>query len=393
MSAFYDLASLVLVPSGYKASKVYAQKPLTTDGQLTFSRASTATRVNSAGLIETVSSNVPRLDYLGSTCPKLQLEPSRTNAITWSENVASCLTSQVGTTVAADATTSPDGTANADKITFGSGNAYRLRGETVAASTTYTFSVFIKNDTFSGSEQVFINLSDGVVGGLTATYVPAQATITVVGSAGAWTGVSGKVENYGNGWYRVIATGTSVGGGSGWFEVATVNTPKAAFFWGFSLEIGAYATSYIPTTTAAVTRLADTMSKTLVNSNSNFSLFLELDEAPLGNASGDWLALAPSNALGRAYMYVNSFGFADAYGAAASVVAQRKFAWTQISSTTAKVFSNGVLRSTGTTGSYSNPFNLFSINGNFLDKPVRIKQLMFFDAPITDAQAIELTTL
>jgi hypothetical protein len=67
---FYDLASLVVVPSGYKASKVYAQKPLTTDGQLTFSRASTATRVNASGLIEEVASNVPRLDYLGSSCPR-----------------------------------------------------------------------------------------------------------------------------------------------------------------------------------------------------------------------------------------------------------------------------------------------------------------------------------
>jgi len=74
---FYDLASLVVVPSGYKASKVYAQKPLTTDGQLTFSRASTATRVNASGLIETVSSNVPRLDYTNSTCPKLLLEKQR----------------------------------------------------------------------------------------------------------------------------------------------------------------------------------------------------------------------------------------------------------------------------------------------------------------------------
>jgi hypothetical protein len=79
MSVFYDLASLVLVPSGYKASKVYAQKPLTADGQLTFSRASTATRVNASGLVETVASNVPRLDYLGSTCPKLLLEPQRRN--------------------------------------------------------------------------------------------------------------------------------------------------------------------------------------------------------------------------------------------------------------------------------------------------------------------------
>jgi hypothetical protein len=36
---FYDLASLVVVPSGYKSGKIYAQKPLTTDGQLTFTRS------------------------------------------------------------------------------------------------------------------------------------------------------------------------------------------------------------------------------------------------------------------------------------------------------------------------------------------------------------------
>ena len=84
MSVFYDLASLVLVPSGYKASKVYAQNPLTADGQLTFSRASTATRVNASGLIETVASNVPRLDYLGSTCPKSQLDPQRVNSALYS---------------------------------------------------------------------------------------------------------------------------------------------------------------------------------------------------------------------------------------------------------------------------------------------------------------------
>ena len=52
MSAFYDQASLVVVPSGYKSGKIYAQKPLTTDGQLTFTRASNATRVASNGLIE-----------------------------------------------------------------------------------------------------------------------------------------------------------------------------------------------------------------------------------------------------------------------------------------------------------------------------------------------------
>ena len=61
MSQFYDQASLVMVPSGYKAGKVYSQKPLSTDGELTFSRASTATRINASGLIESVASDVPRL--------------------------------------------------------------------------------------------------------------------------------------------------------------------------------------------------------------------------------------------------------------------------------------------------------------------------------------------
>jgi hypothetical protein len=55
---FYDLASLVLVPSGTKAQKIYAQKPLTTDGQLAFTRSTTASRVAPTGLIEKVRTNL-----------------------------------------------------------------------------------------------------------------------------------------------------------------------------------------------------------------------------------------------------------------------------------------------------------------------------------------------
>ena len=58
MSQFYDQASLVMVPSGYKAGKVYSQKPLSTDGELTFTRNSNATRVNADGLVEKVRENV-----------------------------------------------------------------------------------------------------------------------------------------------------------------------------------------------------------------------------------------------------------------------------------------------------------------------------------------------
>jgi len=79
MSTYTD-ASLIYYPSGVKAGKAYSLKPTDGSGDLTFTRASTATRVNSAGLIESVATGVPRIDYT-SGCGKLLLEPQRTNLV------------------------------------------------------------------------------------------------------------------------------------------------------------------------------------------------------------------------------------------------------------------------------------------------------------------------
>ena len=48
-----DKASLIQIPSGYKSGKLYSIKPDNGDGDFDFSRSSSATRVNSEGLIET----------------------------------------------------------------------------------------------------------------------------------------------------------------------------------------------------------------------------------------------------------------------------------------------------------------------------------------------------
>src|SRR5210317_1923644 len=53
-----DLASLVLAPTATKEGKVYSAIPDTGDGDMTFSRGSSATRVNSAGLIEKERANL-----------------------------------------------------------------------------------------------------------------------------------------------------------------------------------------------------------------------------------------------------------------------------------------------------------------------------------------------
>lgn len=76
-----DTASLILTPNGYKASKLYSVKPTNGDGDMVVSRNTTATRVNSAGVIESVAINVPRLDYTGGGCPKILVEPLRTNLV------------------------------------------------------------------------------------------------------------------------------------------------------------------------------------------------------------------------------------------------------------------------------------------------------------------------
>ena len=80
--SLFDDASLVLTPNGYKASKLYSIKPTSGAGDMTVVRATTATRVNSAGVIESVAINVPRLDYppLGG-CPSILVEPARTNLV------------------------------------------------------------------------------------------------------------------------------------------------------------------------------------------------------------------------------------------------------------------------------------------------------------------------
>jgi hypothetical protein len=264
MSVFYDEASLVVVPSGYKSGKIYAQKPLTTDGQLTFSRASTATRVNASGLIESVASGVPRLDYTNSTCPKLLLEPQRTNLIPSSEDMTAGsiqkLASGTGTApaVTANQGTAPNGTTTADLVVFD-----------IAAGTT-------------GSDVSRLFYTNGSV--------PINASVYVKSSNGS--SVYNMFFRCGNSTKQIIVTGqwqrfdvTEPSSGANWqlgLQGDYDNSQSASVLvWGAQLEQGAYATSYIPTTTAAVTRLQDVASKTGISSligQTEGTLFVDVDQ-------------------------------------------------------------------------------------------------------------------
>ena len=137
----YDDASLVIIPSGYKTGTVFSQKPMSTSGQLTFTRSNdTATRVASNGLIEKVRTNI-------------LLESNGFSTVSWVKSGAGTGLAPV---VTANAGTAPDGTNNAFRVQFncvGSTIADRSilnQARTSANLTPHASSVFIK--AFSAGE-------------------------------------------------------------------------------------------------------------------------------------------------------------------------------------------------------------------------------------------------
>jgi hypothetical protein len=214
-------------------------------------------------------SGLPRLDYLGSTCPRLLLEPQRSNLLLNSENYSGSNWVLGNSTVTVNQAVSPDGYTNADFFKEDStNNFHRLfdSGKTISTTTTYTSSVFVKNA--SGTRNFRISFG----GGFGEQYVTFNINNGTIVSQDNATGV---ITPYGNGWYRCSATATSGAVAnvnviywltSGNSETYLGNGTSGVYLYGSQLEAGAYATSYIPTLGTSVTRVADAASKTGISS-------------------------------------------------------------------------------------------------------------------------------
>jgi hypothetical protein len=73
-----------------------------------------------------MTADVPRLDYLGSSCPSLLLEPQRTNLALYSEQFDNAAWTKTNVTVTANDEVSPDGYVNADKLIYTSAGGFKL---------------------------------------------------------------------------------------------------------------------------------------------------------------------------------------------------------------------------------------------------------------------------
>ena len=178
--------------------------------------------------------DIPRIDYTNGE-PSILLEPSRTNLVTYSQDLSQW--SIVNGTLTANATVSPEGIQNAGKVVFNNVGLDFKRTVTVVAGTTYTISFYIKVEQGTGLQGRFYDNSN-----------------------------STNIEYYNfddqiipNQWSRITRSVTAPSGCTEmqiWL-LASSSTLVTASWWGAQFEAGSYATSLIHTSGSAVTRSAD----------------------------------------------------------------------------------------------------------------------------------------
>jgi hypothetical protein len=310
--------SLLIVPARFKTGKLYTQIATTSaglvlgsSGDFNVTRNTTATRFNSAGLIESVGSGVPRLDYYtsGGTagCPALLVEPQAQNVARFvNQMTAQDLPSASGGLTLTSGSTdflAPDGTSGSvTKYVGGAASgsnqyAYYTGGPiTASAAGVHTFSLFVK--------AAATNPLNFCALGFTA-YTGASGTATSYFSLASGTALTAgaSIQNYGNGWYRIISAPYTIAAGdlvgqltfnfassSGSLSFAASGAlDLTAYTWGAQMEAGSVATSYMPTTTGSVTRNADDINLSGAVSGcigqTEGTLYAEVDYRNLPNAA------------------------------------------------------------------------------------------------------------
>jgi hypothetical protein len=278
------------------------------DSRISFTRATNGTYFDSAGVLRTAGSGVPRFDHMlegGVWVNKgLLIEEARTNLSLRSEEFNDTAWVKDQTTVTANQTTAPDGTTTADAVFETTVNTFHyIRGAGTninATSSPFTASIFIKaNGRTTGLFK--LGFLSGSFQEISVVFNLSSQLITSTGASSGGLVQGSSLTNVGNGWYRITLSGYTGQNGSHALQVFLRNdtgasfyagdTSKGLYLWGAQLEAGAFPTSYIATTSASVTRNADVASMTSTNFSSWYNqsegtVFWQGDTVKANRSSG-----------------------------------------------------------------------------------------------------------
>jgi hypothetical protein len=346
--------------------------------------------------------NIPRLDYSNGTCPSILVEPQRTNLALYSSSFDNAYWLKFNSTISTNTTTSPDGTQNADSLVSDSGLYGVLYiGAQFTAGQNVTLSIFAKANT---SSTIRLGTTDaGIDYG--AVFNLSNGTIT------SSTGVTASIQSMGNGWYRCIVNRT-MAGNANIFAVEQEGN-KSLYVWGAQGELGSYATSYIPTTSASVTRNADVISKTGISSligQTEGTFFVDIifgqQLSPnwvFSLIGTDWITNSfyierALNGLISVIAVKNGSGIGEATSSVTAINGQRAKIAVQYASSQFNIFVNGT-KYIGTISAiptcndiYINQIGTLGSSNNHLQKN-EFNAVALWKTALTDAQCQTLTTL
>jgi len=374
-----DKASLVVTPNAYKASKLYSVIPSSGAGDLDVVRATTATRVNSAGLIESVAVNVPRIDYTNGSCPAILCEPQRTNYALNSNDISQWINQTTNTTLTRILTGGiTTGGAFDRVVTTGTGAKGRYVQTSSLIGSNAVMSIYLR-----GTGQVSIgiaNVGQTIATPLTLTteWKRFETKIT--------TGITGYMD-----FSIYLFGGSSV-------DISAVQ-----------LEFSTFSTSYIPTV-ASTTRNADVISKTGISSlidSQQGVLFADLQfltgiggirSINISNGSNN-------NRIGfyghpsiadRITFAISSGGVTTDINYNGVILTNRNKVLIRYSGTTFTSFVNGVKSANQTfTPFAANFLNRIGLDygEDILRYEGRINSIQLYKTALTDTECINLTTL
>lgn len=214
--------------------------------------------------------NVPALDYTNDTCPALSLEPSRTNLLLRSGEFDNASWTKNFTTITADNIIGPSGLSNADKVLETVDNQHHYIQQSFSKATSTqpaSITIFFK---YLGRQWVSIWATDGTSNTIRQWFDIQNGVVGTSSQAGTtYTKTGASIKGFGNGWYRCefniqvadvlssVALSYRSSAGDGNTSTFVGDITKGFYGFGAQVEIASYATSYIPTTSATVTRIAD----------------------------------------------------------------------------------------------------------------------------------------
>lgn len=255
------------------------------DSRWTFSRAAGSgflagtgpTYIGADGLVKYATTNQPRFDYDPTTlAPRgLLIEGSSNNLVFRSQSLnTSPWNRPAAVSVSETGSGSPANDNTSNVVTWtnstGVGSAWLEQSITVSGSQPYTWSVWLKQ---RNNQRVSVfglakNSGGSIVGNIetTVNFSVSPPTVTNTVTSGYTSVTTPTLTEYPNGWYRMVATGTTPAtaattsfGISNKDAVPATGT-NGCEVWGAQLEAGSGASSYIPTGSAAGTREQDTAS-------------------------------------------------------------------------------------------------------------------------------------